>query len=162
MPPANPRSYHHRHLDFAFLPQPDGTARLDVHSAEVLRSLLDPASGGGAGASGYIRLGSVTLSAPMAAALESGFCDLGGALPADQDRAAAASRARRLEQATRLEAFFVANKGNPLVENGVVVDPRSSRGTRLVQAIRDGQAEPQLLRDWLRLRMEWRAIMALA
>lgn len=156
-----PRSYRHRHLDFSVLPQPDGTARLDVHSAEVLRGLLDGASGSKAGASGYIRLGSVALSAPMAAALELVLRDMGGQTGPEPLPTPRQSQRRR-EQADRLEAFFLANKGNPLVENGVVVDPRSPRGKRIVQAIRAGQAEPHMLRDWQRLRIEWRAIMELA
>ncbi len=157
------RSYTHRHLDFSFEPVAGGARRLTVHSAEVMRGLF----GGDRTATGYKTLGSVDLSHALADAIEDALRHLRTDLAPDLDPETEATdppalRTRRAEQAERLEAFFIANTGNPLVANGVVVDPRSPRGKRLVQDIRDGRAEPALLRDWVRLRIEWRAIMELA
>ncbi len=166
------RSYHHRHLDFVFSDAPDGTRRLSVHSAEVLRGVL----GGDLAATGYKTIGTACLTQEVAVALELALrdlrTDLSGAAPcADGDAddggggdwrdvpLAAARRQRRQQLAERLEAFFARHRGNPLVANGVVIDPRSARGRQLVAQIRAGQAEPRLLADWVRLRIEWRQII---
>lgn len=172
MPQPCPRSYHHRHLDFDFAEGPKGTRRLTVHSAEVLRGVLDGSLGGDLAATGYKALGSVDLPEAVAAALELVLGDLRNDLrddlhsgpeagPVGDDAALPPGvlRQRRLRVAERLEAFFTRHRGNPLVENGVVVDPRSARGRQLVAQIRAGQAEPRLLADWVRLRIEWRGII---
>lgn len=150
------RSYTHRHLDFTFEPAEGGSRQITVYSAELLRGLM----GGDLSATGYKRLGSAALPPGVADAIEAVLRDLRTDLdPETEEVDPPAQRARRAEQAERLEAFFIANKGNPLVSNGVVVDPRSPRGRQLVKDIREGRADPQLLRDWVRLRIEWRAIM---
>lgn len=160
MTELKPRSYHHRHLDFAFGQGPGGTRRLTVHSAEVLRAVLDGGPGGAAGATGYKALGSVDLPEVVAAALELVLGDLRTDLSdGGDDRSPQMLRQKRQRAAERLEEFFTRHRGNPLVANGVVVDPRSARGRQLVAQIRAGQAEPRLLADWVRLRIEWRGII---
>lgn len=164
MTELKPRSYHHRHLDFAFGEGPGGTRRLRVHSAEVLRGVLDGGLGGAAGATGYKALGSVDLPEAVAAALELVLGDLRTDLSEEgedrgEDRSLQMLRQKRQRAAERLEEFFTRHRGNPLVANGVVVDPRSARGRQLVAQIRAGQAEPRLLADWVRLRIEWRGII---
>lgn len=156
MPQTSTRSYHHRHLDFALERLPDGRRRLRVHSAEVLRGVL----GGDLTATGYKPLGEVDMPEAVAEALELALGDL----RTDLDDGAEAiaplqERQRRLRVAERLEAFFARHRGNPLVADGVVVDPRSARGRQLVAQIKAGQAEPRLLADWVRLRIEWRQII---
>lgn len=176
MPQTAARSYHHRHLDFAFSPTgPDGTRRLTVHSAEVLRGLLC----GDLTATGYKTLGTADLPSAVAQALELVLRDLRTDLridlhpdsdpdsdpasdPDEYDPPPQAARHRHLRMAERLEAFFARHRGNPLVANGVVVDPRSDRGRQLVAQIKAGQAEPRLLAEWVRLRLEWRAIISAA
>lgn len=156
MPQPLARSYHRRHLDFRFEDAPSG-CRLTVHSAEVLRGVL----GGNLKATGYKSLGRADLPETVAQSLETVLRDLRTDLSTDEDltRSPQARRQRRLHMAERLEAFFTRHRGNPLVMNGVVVDPRSARGRQLVAQIRAGQAEPHLLADWVRLRIEWRQII---
>ncbi|AWB47804.1 hypothetical protein HYN69_04125 [Gemmobacter aquarius] len=164
MTQATPRSYHHRHLDFAFARGPGAARRLSVHSAEVLRAVLEGSSGGDTGATGYKALGSVDLPEAVAAALELVLGDLRTDLSdagedRGDDRLPQMLRQKRQRAAERLEEFFTRHRGNPLVANGVVVDPRSARGRQLVAQIRAGQAEPRLLAEWVRLRIEWRGII---
>lgn len=160
MPQPHARSYHHRHLDFRFEPTATGS-RLTVHSAEVLRGVL----GGDLKATGYVSLGSADLPEAVAQSLESAMrdlrTDLRSDLAAEDDIAPAAQtrRQRHLHITEQLEAFFTRHRDNPLVMNGVVVDPRSARGRQLVAQIRAGQAEPRLLADWVRLRIEWHQIL---
>lgn len=160
MTQATPRSFHHRHLDFAFAQGPGGTRRLTVHSAEVLRGVLEGVMGGDAGAAGYKALGSVDLPEAVADALERVLGDLRTDLSDEGDAPSPQTRRQKRQRAAeRLEEFFTRHRGNPLVANGVVVDPRSARGRQLVAQIKAGQAEPRLLADWVRLRIEWRGII---
>lgn len=154
--PQTARRHHHRHLDFTFAPAAGGSVRLSVHSAEILRGVL----GGDLSATGYKPLGEALLPAPVADALDLALGDLRTDLDPEADEPAPAHRRhRRQRMAERLEAFFTRHRGNPLVANGVVVDPNSDRGKRLVAQIRAGQAEPRLLAEWVRLRIEWRQII---
>ncbi len=158
-----PRSYHHRHLDFSFAPATcasdataTGTRRLTVHSAEILRGVL----GGDLTATGYKTVGVADLPEPVAQALELALRDLRTDLSDETDPPTPTDRKQRRKLvAERLEAFCKRNLGNPLVANGVVIDPKSEQGKRLVAQISAGQAEPRLLAEWVRLRIEWRQIV---
>lgn len=151
------RSYHHRHLDFSFAPgATQGTRRLTVHSAEVLRGMLD----GDLAAAGYKTVGAADLPEAVAQSLERVLRDLSRDLSDEADLPTPVQRQQRCRNmAERLEAFCKRNRGNPLVADGVVIDPKSDTGKRLVAQISAGQAEPRLLAEWVRLRIEWRQII---